>query len=78
MSTDWVKLASYPLPPIAELLRCALEANGIKAIVFNSQASSIMPHLNQIIPADVMVQGRDLEEARKLLFEFENAPEFVE
>ncbi len=73
-SEDWVKLTSYSVPYMAELLLSALEANGIVTRVFNSHASSIMPHLSQMIPTDVMVQEKDLSEAKKLLVEFETLP----
>ena len=70
--SDWVRLAAYPNTSIAELLRSALEANGIESRVFNALASSIMPHLSQMITADVMVREKDLEAAKTLLREFEN------
>ena len=73
-NNDWVKLTAYSVPYMAELLLSALEANGIKAKVFNAHASSIMPHLSQIIPTDVMVQKNDLDLAQKLLREFELSP----
>lgn len=70
---DWIKLTGYTVPYMAEILRGALEANGISAKVFNAHASSIMPHLSQMITEDVMVQKKELEQAQKLLQEFEAA-----
>ncbi|MEZ4814923.1 MAG: DUF2007 domain-containing protein [Bdellovibrionota bacterium] len=68
-----VKLTSYSAPYMAEILKGALEANGISAHVFNTHSSSIMPHLSQIIPFDVMVQKKDLVAAKKLMLEFESS-----
>lgn len=70
---NWVRLTSFSVPYMADVLRGALEANGIQAMLFNAHASSIMPHLSQMIPVDVMVQKKDLEEARKLMNEFESS-----
>ena len=69
-NSDWVKLTSYSVPYMAELLLSALEANGIATRVFNGHASSII----QMIPTDVMVQEKDLVEAKKLLIELETLP----
>lgn len=77
-NNDWVKLTAYSVPYMAELLLSALEANGISAKVFNAHSSSIMPHLSQIIPTDVMVKKSDLETAQKLLMEFELSPLLTE
>jgi len=68
---QWIKLTSYSVPYRAEILKGALEANGIEVMIFNSHTSSIMPHLSYIIPFDVMVLKKDLEAAQKLLAEFE-------
>ncbi len=72
---QWVKLTSYSVPYRAEILKGALEANGLEVLIFNSHTSSIMPHLSYIIPFDVMVQKKDLEVAQKLLAEFESSSE---
>jgi hypothetical protein len=71
MSNEWVKLTGFSTLPMAELVRSALEANGIEARVFNAHSSAILPHMSLVITADVMVRKRFLEEAKKIMLEFE-------
>ncbi len=66
-SDPWKRVTSYPNVHEAALAQSALESAGIEAKVFNKHALGAMPHLGQMMQADVMVPHSRVEEARALL-----------
>jgi hypothetical protein len=63
----WIRIASYPSNQEAALAQSVLEGSGIPSKVFNQHALGIMPHLNQMIMADLMVAEARVPEALEVL-----------
>jgi hypothetical protein len=66
-SDPWVRVTSFPNVHEASLAQSALQAAGIETKVFNQHALGAMPHLNQMMEADVMVLHSNFKEAREIL-----------
>jgi hypothetical protein len=67
MNMRWVRIASYSSPHEASLALSVLEGSGIEAKVFNQISNGVMPHLSQMIMADLMVQESSVRDALEVL-----------
>lgn len=63
----WIRIASYPSNHEASLALSVLEGSGIPAKVFNQHALGAMPHLSQLIMADLMVDESSVKDALEIL-----------
>ena len=64
-----VEAARFNWPYQAELFRLFLGSHGVEAIVFDTQSSGYSE--GALVGARVMVLDEDLDEARKLLAEYD-------
>lgn len=64
-----VEAARFNWPYQAELFRLFLGSHGVEAIVFDTQSSGYSE--GALVGARVMVLDEDLDEARKLLVEYD-------
>jgi hypothetical protein len=64
-----VEAARFNWPYQAELFRLFLGSHGVEAIVFDTQSSGYS--VGALVGARVMVLDEDLDEARKLLAEYD-------
>jgi ATP phosphoribosyltransferase regulatory subunit HisZ len=64
-----VEAARFNWPYQAELARAFLNSHGVEAIVFDTQRSGYSE--GALVGARVMVLDEDLDEARKLLAEYD-------
>ena len=64
-----VEAARFNWPYQAELFRLFLGSHGVEAIVFDTQSSGYSE--GALVGARVMVLDEDLEEARKLMAEYD-------
>jgi len=66
-NVQWIRIASYSSNQEASLALSVLQGSGIEAKVFNQHALGAMPHLNQLITADLMVPDYFVPDALELL-----------
>jgi hypothetical protein len=65
-----VEAARFNWPYQAELFRLFLGSHGVEAIVFDTQSSGYSE--GALVGARVMVLDEDLDQARKLMAEYDN------
>jgi hypothetical protein len=63
----WIRIASYSSNNEAALALSVLEGSGIPAKIFNQHALGAMPHLSQMIMADLMVDETSVTDALEIL-----------